>query len=83
MTTRCRSDIRIGISVGEATLEDDDYFGDPVVEAARLCAAADGGQILVADVVRALAGRRTPHLFVPVGDLRLKGLPEPIRQPWS
>ena len=71
-------DIRIGISVGEATLEDDDYFGDPVVEAARLCAAADGGQILVADVVRALAGRRTPHLFVPVGDLRLKGLPEPI-----
>ena len=53
-------DIRIGISVGEATLEDDDYFGDPVVEAARLCAAADGGQILVADVVRALAGRRTP-----------------------
>ena len=71
-------DIRIGISVGEATLEDDDYFGDPVVEAARLYAAADGGQILVADVVRALAGRRTPHLFVPVGDLRLKGLPEPI-----
>jgi class 3 adenylate cyclase len=33
--------LRAGISIGEATLEDGDWFGTPVVEAARLCAAAD------------------------------------------
>src|SRR3954469_19469547 len=38
--------VRIGISAGEAVEDDDDYFGEPVVEAARLCAHADGGQIL-------------------------------------
>src|SRR4051812_38112189 len=29
--------IRIGLSAGEAEVEDGDYFGVPVVEAARLC----------------------------------------------
>src|SRR5215211_4776875 len=32
--------IRIGISVGDATHDAGDWFGRPVVEAARLCAAA-------------------------------------------
>src|SRR5450432_3274983 len=27
--------LRVGLSVGEVASEDDDYFGDPVVEAAR------------------------------------------------
>jgi len=70
--------VRIGISVGEATEEDDDFFGDPVVEAARLCAAAEGGQILAADVVRALVGRHATQTFTDVGPLELKGLPEPV-----
>lgn len=70
--------VRVGISTGEATSEDGDYFGDPVVEAARLCASAEGGQILAAEIVRALAGRRTPCTFRPVGDLELKGLPDPL-----
>ena len=43
----------------------DDYFGDPVIEAARLCARAEGGQILAADLVRAMAGRRSPHGLPP------------------
>lgn len=42
--------IRIGISVGEAESEDGDYFGLPVVEAARLCAKADGGEILTTEI---------------------------------
>jgi class 3 adenylate cyclase len=70
--------IRIGMSSGEVTQEDSDYFGDPVVEAARLCAAADGGQILAADVVRAMAGRHAPVEMVPIGELELKGLPNPV-----
>ena len=49
-----RLDVRIGVSVGEASVEDGDYFGEPVVEAARLCAQAGGGQIVVNALVRQL-----------------------------
>ncbi|MGO9343165.1 MAG: ATP-binding protein [Acidimicrobiales bacterium] len=70
--------LRVGISAGEVTREVDDYFGDPVIEAARLCARADGGQILVADLVRAMAGRRSSHTFIPIGELELKGLVDPV-----
>ena len=66
------------MSSGEATREADDYFGDPVIEAARLCARAEGGQILASDLVRANAGRRSAHTFTSLGELELKGLPEPI-----
>ncbi len=70
--------LRVGLSVGEATREGDDYFGDPVVVAARLCARAKGGQILAADVVRAMAGRRSPYELLPLGAIELKGMPEAI-----
>jgi len=70
--------VRMGISVGEAEPAEDDYYGQSVVEAARLCAAADGGQILAADVVRALGGGRGAHEFASVGALDLKGLPAPV-----
>ena len=70
--------LRIGLSGGEATRESDDYFGDPVVEAARLCPRADAGQILATDTVRVMAGRRTRHTFHRLGAVELKGLPVPI-----
>ena len=70
--------IRVGISVGEVTCEEDDFFGTPVVEAARLCSAAAGGQVLVSDLVRSLVGSRLPQLFRSIGPARLKGLPEPV-----
>jgi class 3 adenylate cyclase/tetratricopeptide (TPR) repeat protein len=70
--------VRIGISTGEATEEEGDYFGDPVIEAARLCAKADGGQILASDLVRLHVGRRGDHTFRQKGILELKGLPEPV-----
>jgi class 3 adenylate cyclase/tetratricopeptide (TPR) repeat protein len=70
-------EIRIGVSSGEATQEGNDLFGPPVVEASRLCAAASARQILVSDVVRTLT-RGKGHRFTSVGDLTLKGLPEPV-----
>jgi class 3 adenylate cyclase/tetratricopeptide (TPR) repeat protein len=70
--------VRIGISAGEAVEEDGDYFGEPVVEAARLCAAASGGQILAADIVRLMVGRHATQTFVEVGALALKGIAEPV-----
>ncbi|MBK5288785.1 MAG: AAA family ATPase, partial [Acidimicrobiia bacterium] len=70
--------LRIGIGLGDVTVEDGDVFGTPVIEAARLCAAADGGQILATSVVEALARSRGGHTFTSVGDLELKGLPDPV-----
>jgi len=70
--------LRVGLSGGEATREGDDYFGDPVVEAARLCARAVGGQIVASELVRAMAGRRSQLVFRSLGQLELKGLPEPV-----
>jgi class 3 adenylate cyclase len=70
--------LRVGLSGGEVTREDDDYFGDPVVEAARLCAKCGGGQILSGEVVRAMAGRRNHHECRPLGELPLKGVSEPL-----
>ncbi len=69
--------IRVGVSSGEASREDNDLFGVPVVEAARLCAAAAAGQIVVGDVVRLMA-RGRGHVFSRLGDLTLKGLAEPV-----
>ena len=73
-----RLGLRVGISCGESTREGDDYFGDPVIEAARLCARAVGGQILASELVRAMAGRRAPYPFRALGPIELKGLSEPL-----
>ncbi len=69
--------VRVGVSVGEVTFEDGDCFGEPVVEASRLCDVADGGQVLCSDLVGRLT-RDGEHDFVAVGDLELKGLPAPV-----
>ena len=70
--------LRVGLSGGEVVHEDGDYFGDPVIEAARLCAACDPGQILAADVVRLMAGRRSRLDYGSLGELPLKGLRDPV-----
>ena len=70
--------IRVGLSTGEATEEDGDYFGEPVIEASRLCAHAEGGQILTTAMARALAGRHATQEFVALGEVALKGLPDPV-----
>lgn len=74
--------IRVGVSAGDVVREDGDCFGEPVIEASRLCDQAEGGQILCSDVVRALARRRGGHEFREAGELELKGLPEPVLA-WS
>jgi tetratricopeptide (TPR) repeat protein len=70
--------LRVGLSAGEVTVENEDCFGTPVIEASRLCAAAEAGGILAAEVVRLLAKGRGGHEFTSVGELELKGLPEPV-----
>lgn len=73
-----RLSIRVGVSSGEAEVEEGDYFGGPVVEAARLCAKAEGGEILTTELVRLLSGGRGGFVFESMGQLELKGLEEPV-----
>ena len=47
--------VRIGLNAGEPIAEDEDLFGTAMIEAARIAAAAKGGEILVSNVVRELA----------------------------
>ena len=47
--------LRVGISLGDLAHENGDLFGLAVNEAARLCALADAGEILLSDLVRAVS----------------------------
>jgi class 3 adenylate cyclase/ActR/RegA family two-component response regulator len=69
--------MRIGLSVGEVSLETGDVFGTSVIESSRLCALASDGQILIAEIARLLMGDGIARLS-PVGELELKGLPRPV-----
>ncbi len=70
--------IRIGIGMGEATIEEGDYFGMPSIESARLCALAPDDGILAGELVRMMAARGDREAFKSVGELDLKGIPEPV-----
>jgi class 3 adenylate cyclase len=70
--------LRVGVSIGDVAEADGDWSGLPVVEAARLCAAAGSNEIYASDVVRLLAGSRTDQQFESVGALELKGLADPV-----
>src|SRR5205085_6249277 len=63
--------IRVGISLGDVTRDDGDYFGEPVIQAARLCARASGDQILCSELVRLVVGARAASSFAPIGELQL------------
>ena len=69
--------VRIGLGTGEATVKDGDYFGMPSIEAARLCDKAPDDGILVSPATKMLAGRVEGARFESVGELELKGIPEP------
>ena len=70
--------IRIGINAGEPIAEDDDLYGTAVIQAARVMAKAEGGQILVTDTVRNLVAGQA-YRFDPFGSHELKGFAEPAR----
>ncbi|HET6833875.1 MAG TPA: BTAD domain-containing putative transcriptional regulator [Acidimicrobiales bacterium] len=70
--------LRIGISVGDAVVDNGDLQGTAVVEAARLCAAASGGTILCSEAVRVVSANRSGCSFGPVRPVQLKGLPGPV-----
>ena len=72
--------VRMGLHTGEPSVGDEGYHGIDVVRAARIRSAARGGQILVSDSTRAIAGGSLPDgvRFRDLGEQRLKDI-EPER----
>ena len=69
--------VRIGLSAGEPIAESDDLYGATVNQAARIMSMAQGGQILVSDLVRGLLqGRR--YRFEDRGVHQLRGFRDSI-----
>src|SRR4051812_37525486 len=67
--------VRMGLATGEAELRDGDYFGAVLNRAARVMAAGNGGQILLAD---STAGLLSGVDLVDLGPRRLRDLPVPV-----
>ena len=66
--------IRIGLHVGEALREADDFFGHAVTYAARIAAQASGGEIVVSSLVHDLIGRTDEFQFGEPRSVDLKGI---------
>jgi predicted ATPase len=68
--------VRMGLHTGEPTVTPDGYVGLDVHRAARIAAAGHGGQILLSQSTRDLAGRDDVH---DLGEHRLKDLSASVR----
>jgi adenylate cyclase len=70
--------VRVGVHTGPAVTRNDDWYGNTVNVAARLCAAAGGGEVLASEQAVAAAGRLPD---VELGERRLhwlKNVTEPV-----
>jgi outer membrane protein assembly factor BamB/class 3 adenylate cyclase len=70
--------IGIGVHAGETAETGEGPVGSAVNIAARVCAQARAGELLVTDTVRSLTRTRLTVRFAPRGSPGLKGIREPI-----
>ena len=68
---------RVGIHYAEAVYRDGDYFGTHVNLAHRVVSRAHAGELLATDRVVASIDGRAGLRFEPIGEVTLKGFPEP------
>jgi branched-chain amino acid transport system substrate-binding protein len=73
-----RIPVGIGIHAGETVETAEGYVGGPVNVAARICAVAQPGEVLVSDTVRSLTRTVLPVTFVDRGRRQLKGVADPV-----
>ena len=71
-------DLGVGIHAGEAVETAEGYIGRAVNIAARLCAIARPGEVLVSSTVKGITQASIPVGFIPKGKRRLKGIHDPI-----
>jgi adenylate cyclase len=69
---------RVGIHYGRAVYRDGDYFGTEVNLAHRVVARALGGEVMVTTAVVDAVGSSDYLEFEPIGEVELKGFPEPV-----
>jgi adenylate cyclase len=69
---------RVAIHWGDAVYRDGDYFGSDVNIAHRVATRALAGEVLVTRSVVAAIGESAHLDLEPIGEVALKGLPEPI-----
>ena len=70
--------VGVGVHAGETVVTDEGYVGSVVNVAARVCAQAAAGELLVTDAVRSLTRTFLDVTFLPRGRRRLKGISEPV-----
>jgi class 3 adenylate cyclase len=70
--------VRVGLNTGEPIAEEEDLFGTAVITASRIAAQAQGGEVLVSNVVRELVAGRG-FLFADRGETVLRGFEDPVR----
>jgi class 3 adenylate cyclase len=68
----------VGVHAGEAVETAEGYIGRAVNIAARLCAAAKPGEVLVSSTVKGITQASIAVGFIPRGRRRLKGISDPI-----
>lgn len=71
--------VRIGIHAGEPLREGDGFVGQTVNLARRVMEQAAGGEVLVTEVIRNLAGPLKGFQYVERGPRKLAGISEPQR----
>jgi class 3 adenylate cyclase len=71
--------VRLGLHTGEPALGTEGYLGLDVVRAARLCTLARGGEVLLSETTRLLAGSSLPEgvSIFPLGERQLKDIDQP------
>ena len=70
--------IRVGLNVGEAFRDYDDYFGTQVIVARGSCDGAEAGHILCSSLVAGLLSGRRAFTFQTMGEQTLKGVAQPV-----
>lgn len=70
--------VRMGVSIGDVQVVGGDYVGLELHRVARICSAANGGQVLLSAEAVTLAGELPPGLSTAnLGPHRLKDFPDP------
>jgi class 3 adenylate cyclase len=70
--------VGVGVHAGEAVATEGGYIGTAVNLAARVCAAARPGEVLVTSTVKGITQANIPVGFIARGRRRLKGIAEPV-----
>jgi hypothetical protein len=71
--------VGIGVHAGETVAGNEGYVGSAVNLAARVCARARAGEVIVTDTVRSLTRTSLRVEFTDRGRRRLKGIAEPVQ----